>query len=390
MKIPFVDLRAQHDELRPEIDSVIKEVIDNSSFIGGPRIEAFESRFAAFCGIPYAVGCASGTDALKLALMAVGVGPNEEVITVPNTFIATVEAIIQVNAVPVFVDIDAETYCLSVEKLVEFLDKGCSLGQDGRLVNLKSGRKVVAILPVHLYGLPADMKPLLELASHYDLKVVEDACQAHGALYSMNGNKYRAGSLSDAAAFSFYPGKNLGAIGEGGAVVTSKIEYIENMRMWRDHGQKKRYFHASPNGWNGRLDTLQAAILDIKLKKLDEWNARRCQAAKWYYEWLSGDNRIILPVAPDGRRHVYHLFVVRLPDRDKAMEILSDSGIGVGLHYPIPLHLQPSFLLLGYKPGDFPESEAASASILSLPMFPHISEEQVDFICKTLRKALDK
>lgn len=388
MNIPFVDLRAQHDEVRPEIDAVIAEIIDNSTFIGGERVASFERNYAAFCGTRHALACASGTDALRLALMAAGVGPGEEVITPPHTFIATVEAMTMVGAHPTFVDIDGPTYNLSPDRLADFLESNCRLGQDGHLINGKTGRRIVAIMPVHLYGLPADMAPILDLARQYNLRVIEDACQAHGASYELEGREMRAGSLGEVAAFSFYASKNLGAMGEAGAATTNDDGIDRNMRVWHDHGQSKRYTHISPDGWNGRLDTLQCAILDVKLRKVDEWNERRRQAAQWYRERLAGDGRIVLPVEPAGYRHVYHLFVVRLPDREKARVALSERGIGVGLHYPIPLHLQVAYRDLGWDRGDFPESEAAADSILSLPMFPHITEEQVDFACSALKEVL--
>jgi dTDP-4-amino-4,6-dideoxygalactose transaminase len=389
MHVPFVDLRAQHDELRAEIESTIGVVIDKSAFIGGEPVEVFEEHFAAFCSARYAVACANGTDALKLALMACGVRRGDEVITIPHTFIATVEAINMVGAHPTFVDIDGPTYTLSPVKLAEFLEQQCRPGHDGHMVNLKTGRPVVAVLPVHLYGLPADMQPILELAKQYNLKVIEDACQAHGAVYRLNGVEKRVGTLGEAAAFSFYPGKNLGAMGEGGAVTTNDEQLDRRMRIWRDHGQSQKYVHVSPDGWNGRLDALQCAILNIKLKKLDEWNERRRQAARWYYERLAGDERIVLPIEPAGREHVYHLFVVRLPNREKVRQELAERGIGVGLHYPIPLHLQAAYHDMGWSEGDFPESERAAASILSLPMFPHITEEQVDYVCGLVNRHLD-
>lgn len=386
MKIPFVDLRAQHDELKTEIDNAIKDIINHSSFIGGPRVEAFEKHFAGYCGIKYAVGCASGTDALKLALMAAGIGAGDEVCTVSHTFIATAEAITQIGAVPAFVDIDRSTYNMSPEKLRAFLSKGCRLNADDRPVDKKTGRAVSAILPVHLYGLPVDIATILEIAEEYGLTVIEDAAQAHGATCSLNGREKRVGSFGKTAAFSFYPGKNLGAMGEAGAVVTNDEEMAGKMRIWRDHGQSRKYVHDSLEGWNGRLDALQAAILDIKLKKLDAWNDHRRQAAGWYRKRLEGDERIILPFEPEGRKHVYHLFVVRLPDRELIREKLAERGIGVGLHYPLPLHLQPAYRHMGWFKGDLPETEAAADSILSLPMFPHITEEQVDYICSTLKK----
>ena len=388
MKIPFVDLRAQHDELRAEIDTAIKEVIDRSAFIGGEIVSSFEKEFAAFCGSRYAVACGSGTDALKLALMGAGVGRGDEVITVPHTFIATVEAITMIGANPLFIDIDGPTYNISPLRLYRFLVEETERDKEGFLRNFKTGRRIMAILPVHLYGLPADMKPIIEAAKQFNLKVVEDACQAHGATYKLDGNEKKVGSFGHAAAFSFYPGKNLGAMGEGGAVTTGDSQIDHNIRIWHDHGQSERYIHVSQEGWNGRLDTMQCAILRIKLKKLEEWNVRRRQAARWYRERLKNDDRVVLPVEQKGRRHVYHLFVVRLPDREKARHELVSKGIGVGLHYPFPLHLQIAYHHLGWKENDFPESEKAASSILSLPMFPHISEEQVDYVCHCLREVL--
>jgi dTDP-4-amino-4,6-dideoxygalactose transaminase len=388
MRVPFVDLRAQHDELRVDIDVAIGDLIDKSTFIGGDQVSSFERNFAGFCGARHAISCGSGTDALKLALMAAGVRRGDEVITVPNTFIATVEAIMMIGGFPAFADIDRPTYNLSPDKLSEFLKKGCRLEQDGHFANIKTGRPVVAVLPVHLYGLPADMIPILEVAKKYNLKVIEDACQAHGATYKLNGVEKRAGTLGDVAAFSFYPGKNLGAMGEGGIVTTSSPDIDKNIRIWRDHGQSQRYIHVSPDGWNSRLDTVQCAILDIKLRKLDEWNERRRRAVQWYRDRLAGNEKIVLPFEPEGRKHIYHLFVVRLPDREKAREALSNRGIGVGMHYPIPLHLQEAYSNLGYRKGDFPESEAAAASILSLPIFPHITEDQVDYVCRCLLEVL--
>jgi dTDP-4-amino-4,6-dideoxygalactose transaminase len=388
MKVPFVDLRAQHEELRTEIDQAIRIAIDNSAFIGGPAVERFEQNFAHFIGSGFAVACSSGTDALRLALMAAGVRAGDEVVTVPNTFIATVEAITILGARPAFVDVDPQTRNLSIDALNHFLMKQCRLGKDGRVLNIKTGRTVTALLPVHLYGLPADMGPTLKLAHQFSLAVVEDACQAHGAGYELNGAEKKAGTLGKAAAFSFYPGKNLGAMGEGGAVTTSDESANRQMRIWRDHGQSERYIHISPDGWNGRLDAIQSVILDLKLKKLDEWNERRRKAAVWYRERLAGDDRIVLPTEPANARHVYHLFVVQLPDREKARRRLSEGGIGVGLHYPIPLHLQNAYQDLGYRQGDFPVAENLSATTLSLPMFPHLSEEQVDYVCTALKEAI--
>jgi dTDP-4-amino-4,6-dideoxygalactose transaminase len=388
VKVPFVDLRALHEEVRPEIEAAFKEVVDRSSFIGGDRVLNFEKDFASFCGSKYAVTCASGTDALKLALMAAGVGSGDEVITVPNTFIATTEAINLLGAFFSLVDIDRETYNMSPNRLAEFLETQCRVEGNGKCVLIKTGRPVKAVLPVHLYGLPAEMKTILELAGKYGLRVVEDACQAHGAEYALDGDMRRAGTFGVAGAFSFYPGKNLGAMGEGGAVTTNDDSMDQRMRLWRDHGQSKKYIHLSPQGWNSRLDALQCAILNIKLKRLAQWNSARRQAASWYRERLRGDERIILPEEPAGSKHVYHLFVVRLPDRDKVLQGLSARGIGVGMHYPIALHLQTAYQGLGWRRGEFPESELSAETILSLPMFPHISEEQVDYVCRSLTEIL--
>lgn len=390
MHIPFVDLGLQHDEVRAEIMARINQIIDSSAFIGGAAVQEFEAHFAAYCDTRHAVACANGTDALKLALMACGVRNGDEVITVPHTFIATVEALTMIGAHPVFVDIDAPTYHMSPTRLAEFLETGCQRTGDGRVVNRQTGRPVVAVLPVHLYGLPVDMRPILELARHYDLKVVEDACQAHGATYHMDGSPRRVGTLGDAAAFSFYPGKNLGGLGEGGAVTTADAQMDHAMRIWRDHGQTERYIHATPDGWNGRLDAIQCAALDVKLARLDAWNARRRQAAQWYHERLTNMEQVVLPTAPEGRTHVYHLFVVRLPERERARATLTEQGIGVGLHYPLPLHLQPAYRDLGWRAGDFPEAERAAATILSLPMFPHITEAQVDQVCAALQAGLQR
>ena len=387
MKVPFADLGALHREVREEVDALFAEIIDQSSFIGGPFVKSFEENFADYCGTRFAVSCASGTSALKLALMAAGVGQGEEVITVSHTFVATIEAVISVGAHPVFVDIEKETYNLSVDRLGEFLERECQVQPDGGVVNKRSKRRVTAVLPVHLYGLSVDMEPVLALAERFRLKVIEDAAQAHGALYSMDGEERKAGTLGQAGAFSFYPGKNLGAMGDGGAVVTDDPERDRRMRSWRDHGQSEKSIYVSPRGWNMRLDALQCAVLNAKLPRLDDWNERRRQAAGWYRERLQ-DDRIALPVEPAGRKHVYHVFVVRVPDRLKVSEELSGRGIQTGLHYPISLHLQEGYRYLGYQEGDFPEAEVAAESILSLPMFPHLTEEQVDYVCTELLSIL--
>ncbi len=389
MKVPFVDLRAMHEEVRPEIEAAFKDVLDRSAFVGGSYVDTFEKNFASYCRASQAVACASGTDAVKLALMAAGVKEGEAVITASHTFIATVEAITLIGAHPIFIEIDADTYHLSTSALEAYMLEKCRLGSDGHWVDGDSGLSVTAVLPIHLYGMMADMKSILELAKKYNLVVVEDACQAHGATYTIGGKKMKAGSLGDAGAFSFYPGKNLGAMGEGGAVTTQIASAAARMKLWRDHGSSQKYVHISPDGWNGRLDTLQCAILDVKLKKLDEWNDRRRQAAKWYQERLGGNEKIVLPTVPAGREHIYHLYVVRVSDRERVMKELGAREIGCGLHYPIPLHLQAAYRDLGYRKGDLPVTEMVADSILSLPMFPHMTEEMVDFVCSELAEVLE-
>ncbi len=388
MKVPFVDLRAMHEEVRAEIEATFKDIFDRSSFVGGEYVDTFEKDFAAYCGVRQAVACASGTDAIKLALMAAGVQAGDEVLTVSHTFIATVEAITLVGARPTFIEIDPATYHLSPLALEAFLLKKCRMGSDGHWVDCSTGLRVTAILPVHLYGMVVDIQAILSLAKKYNLVVVEDSAQAHGATCILDGQARKAGSFGQAAAFSFYPSKNLGAMGEGGAVVTNDDLAARRMKMWRDHGSNQKYVHLSPDGWNGRLDALQSAILDIKLKKLDEWNARRRQVAAWYAERLAGDERIVLPVVPEGRQHIYHLYVVRVAQRDRLLNELGVKGVGFGLHYPIPLHLQVAYRDLGYAVGDFPVTEEIAASILSLPMFPHMTEEMVDYTCQTLKELL--
>ena len=389
MNVPFVDLRAMHEEVRPEIEAAFKNILERSSFIGGSYVETFEKDFAAFCGVSHAVACASGTDAVKLALMAAGVRAGDAVLVPSHTFIATAEAITMTGAYPIFIEVEADTYHLSPAALEAFLLERCRLGAAGHWVDGRSGRPITAVLPVQLYGLVADMKSILDLAQKHNLIVIEDAAQAHGSTYLLHGKKMRAGSMGKTGAFSFYPGKNLGAMGEGGAVVTQDETAAQRMRIWRDHGSSQKYIHSSPDGWNGRLDALQCAILDIKLKKLDEWNNRRRQVAAWYQEHLGTNENIILPAVPAGREHIYHLYVVRVSDRQRVMQELSTRGIACGLHYPIPLHLQEAYRDFGYRKGDLPVTEMLADSILSLPMFPHMTEEMVDFVSSTLLEVLE-
>ena len=390
--IPFLDLVTPHAELKEELCEVFRTALDTAGFIGGPMVQRFEEDFAAFCGTEHCVGVGSGTDALRFALMAAGIKPGSLVVTVPNTFIATTEAISQSGAIPAFVDVDERTYNMDPEKLREFLEEQCFVGASGELIERKSGRSVSAIVPVHLYGQPADMDPILELAGRFGLIVIEDACQAHGAEYfSRRENRWRkAGSMGKAAAFSFYPGKNLGACGEAGAVTTDDPDLAQKIRMLRDHGQVRKYFH-QVEGYNGRLDAIQAGILRVKLRRLAEWNEQRRERARVYDELLGADRVIVAPYVPDWARPVYHLYVVGVAEREQLQKDLAASGIGTGIHYPIPLHLLEAYQGLGFHRGDFPVAEWASEEILSLPMFPNLEfESQRRVVAEALQFAAAK
>lgn len=379
-KIPFLDLVSPHEDLREELQHVFSAALETGGFIGGPEVQGFEEEFAQYCETRYCVGVGSGTDALRFIFLAEGIGSGDVIVTVPHTFIATTEAISQAGAHPVFVDIDEATYNMDPAKLRLYLETGCDFDSStGILVDRKSGGRVKAIVPVHIYGQMADMDRILELAEQFHLIVVEDACQAHGAEYfSQRENRWRrAGSMGKAAAFSFYPGKNLGACGEAGAIVTNDEGLARQMRMLRDHGQSQKYHH-QVEGYNGRLDAIQAGILRVKLRRLAEWTERRQAAAARYNELFSAvaDNRIMLPVEAPWSKAVYHLYVVRVQNRDEMMKQLGAIGIGTGIHYPIPLHLQVAYKGLGYKEGDFPVTEKIAKEIVSLPMFPQLREEQ--------------
>lgn len=376
--VPFLDLITAHAELEQELTGVFHQALRTAGFIGGPMVNDFEEAFATFCTTKHSVAVNSGTDALRFALMATGVKQGDVVITVPHTFIATTEAISQSGAIPEFVDIDERTYNLSPEKLHDYFDSKCSVNGSGQLISRRSGRPVTAVVPVHLYGQMVEMDPVLELADHYGLTVIEDACQAHGAEYfsgKLNGWR-KAGSMGRAAAFSFYPGKNLGACGEAGAITTNDPEIAETTRMLRDHGQSKKYYH-DVEGYNGRLDAIQAGILNAKLKRLSEWNSHRRERAAEYNRSLKAiESLITLPYEPSWSRAVYHLYVVRIEDREGLMAHLKSIGIGTGIHYPIPLHLQRAYRSLGYGPGDFPVCEKVADQIVSLPIFPQMTAEQ--------------
>jgi dTDP-4-amino-4,6-dideoxygalactose transaminase len=376
--IPFLDLVTPHIELEQELTKVFQQALRTAGFIGGPMVENFEKAFAAFCETKHSVAVNSGTDALRFALIAAGVGAGDVVVTVPHTFIATTEAISQTGALPEFVDIDERTYNMDPEQLRDYLEQKCTKDASGKLISRRSGRPVTAIVPVHLYGQMADMDAIVDLASRFNLIVVEDACQAHGAQYfSRKQNRWlTAGSVGRAAAFSFYPGKNLGACGEAGAVTTNDEALTAQIRMIRDHGQAKKYYH-DIEGYNGRLDAIQAGLLHVKLRHLTSWNKqRRERAAEYQRLFETTGNPVNAPHEPTWSRAVYHLYVVRTDDREGLIAYLKDSGIGTGIHYPIPLHLQKAYRSLGYKNGDFPVTERVAATIVSLPMFPNLNADQ--------------
>ena len=385
--IPFVDLAAQHRELESELVNAFQKALQSAAFVGGPAVEGFERDFARFCDTKFCAGVSSGTDALRFALMAAGVQPGDIVLTVPLTFIATTEAITQAGARADFVDVDPRTYTMDPEKLRDYLKTQCAVDRKtGQLIHRKHGKPVTAVIPVHLYGQTADMDPILELAGEYKLIVIEDACQAHGAEYfSKKENRWRkAGSIGRAAAFSFYPGKNLGACGEGGAVTSNDEALIRQVRMLRDHGQSKRYYH-DLEGYNGRLDAIQAAFLHVKLPHLAKWNERRREAAARYHELLSPvADAITLPFEASSAKSIYHLYVILTPEREKLIEHLAKAGVSTGIHYPIPVHLQAPYRALGYKEGDFPVSERVASQALSLPMHAHLLPEQQQVVAESL------
>jgi len=364
MSVPFMDLSRMHDPLRPALDAAMAAVIDRNSYILGEEVKQFEHAFAAYCETAHAVGLDTGTSALELALRAWGIGPGDEVITAPNSFIATASGIAFTGATPVFVDIDPRTYTINVEQIEAAITP-----------------RTKAIVPVHLYGQPADMDPILAIAAAHGLKVLEDACQAHGARYQGR----RCGSLGDAAAFSFYPAKNLGAFGDGGALVTNDEATAQQVRMLRNYGQEEKYHHLFL-AYNRRLDTLQAAVLQVKLPELDAWNAARRQVAAWYEELLAGASVITPPTAAYAE-HVYHLYVIRCADREALSAQLQAAGVGWGLHYPVPIHLQEAYAYLGLGRGSFPEAERACAGLISLPMFPRMTREEAEQVADAVRGA---
>jgi dTDP-4-amino-4,6-dideoxygalactose transaminase len=358
VKVPFLDLKVQYQSIKTEINQALQQVMENTAFAGGPFVAQFEKEFAEFCGSEYAIGVGSGTDALWLSMLALGVGDGDEVITAPDTFIATAEAISFCGAKPVFVDVDEKTY-----------------NMDPSLIEAAITPKTKAIIPVHLFGQMADMDPVINLARKHGLYVIEDACQAHGAMYK----ERKAGTIGDAGCFSFYPGKNLGAYGEAGAVITNNRMLAEKIRMLRDHGQEKKYYHGVI-GWNARMDGFQGAVLSVKLKYLEDWNRARRNNGHNYSQLLGNVNGIIIPAEIDQKRHVYHIYAIRVKNRDSFMDSLAEKEINCGIHYPIPIHLQSAYQSLGYKKGDFPVAEKCAEEFVSLPMYPELSLEQIEYV----------
>src|SRR5216117_1997953 len=366
MKVPFLDLKAHHAPLIDQFDRAIRKVIESSAFAGGPFVEKFEEEFAAYCGSPYAIGVGNGTDALWLALLAFGIGEGDEVITVPNTFVATAEAIICCKAQPVFVDVDENTFTMNPAELKKSLTA-----------------RTKAIIPVHLFGQPANMDPILEFARMHGLFVIEDTAQAHGAEYK--GRK--TGTLGDAGCFSFYPGKNLGALGEACAVVTNDAELRKQIQVLRDHGQAQKYYHALM-GWNCRMDGIQAAVLSIKLRHLQGANLLRREHALQYNHAFSGIDEVATPFEANYARHVYHVYAVRVQERDEVRQHLTEKEIGCAVHYPIPIHLQEACRNLGYTAGAFPVAENLAEEFLSLPMFPELTEAQTEYVARCVSEAV--
>jgi dTDP-4-amino-4,6-dideoxygalactose transaminase len=366
LKVKFVDLSAQHKTLETEIKEVFNRVLANCSFVLGPEVEKFEKAFASYCEVAHCVAVTNGTAALQLVLQGLGVGPGDEVITVAHTFIATAEAINAAGARPVFVDIDPASYTM-----------------DPALLEKAISPRTKAIIPVHLYGQPADMDAINAIAAKHNLPVIEDSCQAHGAKYKGR----RAGSLSTAACFSFYPSKNLGACGEGGAVTTNDAELTKKLRMLRDHGSVKKYEHDFP-AYNLRLEGIQGGVLAVKLPHLDGWNDNRRALAKRYDEMFAG-SKIGTPRQMPYAEHVYHLYIVVVENREALRKALSEQGIENGLHYPVPLHLQKAYADLGYKKGDFPISEHVAANHVSLPMYAELPVEHAEHVAKTVLEILE-
>jgi len=366
MQVPFLDLRVHHEPLMEEFVDAFRQVTEASAFAGGPFVARFEAEFAGFCASRHALGVGSGTDALWLSLLALGVGPGDEVITVPNSFMATAEAISLCGARPVFVDVDEQTYTMDPEQL----EAAITL-------------RTQAIIPVHLFGQTAAMDEIMAIARGHGTPVVEDACQAHGASYK--GKK--AGSMGVAGCFSFYPGKNLGAFGEAGAITTDDPDLRAKVQVLRDHGQAAKYLH-STIGWNARMDGIQAAVLSVKLRRLAGANEARRAHACLYNELLADEPRVIRPAVGADNTHVYHIYALRLQDRDGVLQRMAARGVNCAIHYPVPIHLQKAYGFLGLEPGSFPVAEQCAKEFLSLPMYPELTAEQVRFVVDTLKESL--
>ncbi len=370
LNVPILDLTAQHQQLEPELSEIMREVVDENAFILGEELDRFEAEFASFCEAEHCVGVSSGTDALKLALHAAGIGSDDEVITVPMTFIATVEAICASGADPVLVDVDPDTYTMDPERLEAAISE-----------------RTAAVIPVHLYGQPADMTAIRDIADEYDLTVITDACQSHGARWEGE----RAGGLGDLCCFSFYPGKNLGALGDAGCVTTDRKSYAERLNMLRNHGQREggeKYRH-EVLGYNARMDNLHAAVLRLKLEQLDRWNQQRRSNARSYDEMLGDVPGIVTPYTAEPAEPVYHQYTIQIDQRDRAKEYMSDRGVQCGTHYPRPLHVQDACSFLDLDRGDRPKSENACARVLTLPCFPELTDQQQSHVVKSLKSFLN-
>ncbi|MGI6455135.1 MAG: DegT/DnrJ/EryC1/StrS family aminotransferase [bacterium] len=364
MKVPFLDLKIQYESIKHEIGPALQKVLETTAFSGGPMVSEFEQNFAHYCQVKHALGVSNGTEAIWIVLKCMDIGYGDEVITVPNTFIATVEAISLAGATPVFIDVDDQTYTMNPA-----------------LIESAITEKTKAIIPVHLYGQMADMDPIMEVARRHNLKVIEDAAQAQGAKYKGKP----AGSLGHAGCFSFYPGKNLGAYGEAGAITTSDDELAQRMDMFRNHGQSKKYYH-DIIGWNGRMEGFQGAVLDVKLRHLESWTEGRRRNAELYQECLGDVKEIRLPVQRQGSRHVYHIYAAHTQNRDAVLAAMGEKGIGCGIHYPIPVHLQKAYSHMNLQKGAFPVAEQNAAEEISLPMFAELTEEQIRYTCEQLRQ----
>ena len=364
MKVPFLNLKVQYLEIKEEVNESIQDIMNTAIFAGGSYVDSFEKKFAEFCQCNHAIGVGSGTDALWVALLALGVGKDDEVITTPNTFIATVEAISFCGAKPVFVDVIEDTYSMDPELLEKAITP-----------------KTKVIIPVHIFGQMCDMDRIMEIAEKHNIYVLEDACQAHGSEYKGK----RAGSIGYVGAFSFYPGKNLGAYGEAGAIVTNDNELVSNIKKFRDHGQRTKYYH-DIIGWNARMDNIQAAVLNVKLNYIEKWNEQRRKNASLYSKKLAGIKGISIPFEAEYSKHVYHIYAIRAKNRDKLIEHLKNNDIGCGIHYPIPIHLQDAYKSLNIKEGMYPVSEKTANEFVSLPMFPELKEGDIDYVVDSIKE----